>query len=127
MADASGLYNLARQVGGSAGIAILSTFLDHRTAMHRSALVENINMYSTAALQRLSLLQNMFMSKGFPLPVARQQALSIIDKTVQGQAAILGFEDVFLASALVFVAAIPLLLLFKKGKSIPGHKASSAE
>ena len=50
MADATGLYNLSRQIGGSVGIACLSNILDHRTAMHRSMLVERINNYSSAAI-----------------------------------------------------------------------------
>ncbi len=122
MADATGLYNLARQIGGSMGIALLSTFLDHRTAMHRAVLVENINLYGAAALDRISALQQYFVSQGSALPVAHQQALALINQQVQGQASVLGFEDVFRISAIVFVAALPLLLLFKKGKPIPGHK-----
>lgn len=122
MADATGLYSLSRQIGGSVGIAFLSTYLSHRTAMHRGILVENINIYSTAALQRLHDYQGYFMSKGAALPVAKQQALSIIDKIIQGQASILGFEDVFRVSAMVFIVALPLLLLFKSGRAIPGGK-----
>ena len=122
VADGTGLYNLSRQVGGSVGIAFLSTFLDHRTEMHRSVLVEHINVYSIAAQQRLYALQSFFMSKGAPISVAKQQALAIVDQTVQGQAAILGFDDVFRVVAIVFIVALPLLLLFKKGKPFPGRK-----
>lgn len=122
IADATGIYNLSRQIGGSFGIACLTTFLDHRTAMHRAMLVERINPFSSAALQRISAYQAYFHSKGAPVSVAKDQALIIIDKTVQGQAAILGFEDVFRIAAIVMIVAIPLLLLFKKGKPIPGHK-----
>lgn len=122
MADGTGFYNLSRQIGGSFGIACLSTFLDHRTAMHRAMLVERINAYSPAAFQRIHEFQAYFQSKGAPLSVAHHQALSIVDQTVQGQAAILGFEDVFRMAAVVMILAIPLLLFFKKGKPIPGHK-----
>jgi MFS transporter, DHA2 family, multidrug resistance protein len=125
MADATGLYNLSRQIGGSFGIACLSTFLSHRTAIHRAFMVERINIYSSAALQRINEFQAYFQSKGASLSVARHQALSIVDQTVQGQAALLGFEDVFRMAAVVMVAALPLLMLFKKGRSIPGHKTNS--
>ncbi len=122
VADATGLYNLARQIGGSTGIAILSTFLDQRTAMHRAVLVENINLYSAAALDRLNFWQQYFLSQGSALPIAHKQALAMIDQAVQGQASVLGFEDVFRLSAMVFIAALPLLLLFKKGRPIDGQK-----
>ena len=118
IADATGLYNLFRQVGGSFGIACISTFLDHRTAMHRAYLVERINLYSPVALQQIHEIQAYFQSTGSPLSVARHQALSVVDQTVQAQAAVLGFEDVFRITAVIMICAIPLLLLFKKGKSI---------
>lgn len=116
LADGSGLFNLLRQIGGSFGIALLSTVLDHRTALHRASLVENINLYSSAAMQRLQTLQAGFMAKGFPLSVAKQQALAIVDKIVQGQAAILAFEDIFFIVGIFFICALPLLLLFRKPK-----------
>lgn len=127
MADGTGFFNLSRQIGGSFGIAILSTFLSHRTAMHRAVLVERINIYNSVALERLHAFQGYLQSMGAPLSVARRQALTIMDKTVQGQAAILGFEDVFRLAAIVMIVAIPLLLLFKKGSSIPGHKPDISE
>lgn len=121
IADGTGLFNLFRQLGGSAGIAFLSTFLDHRAAYHRALLVEHINIYSTIALQRLNGLAGMFMSKGYAQPTARMQALSIIDRTIQGQSMILAFEDAFLLIGAIFVVALPLLFLFKKG--LPGGAA----
>jgi len=122
IAEGTGLYNLSRQIGGSFGIACLSTYLGHRTAAHRADLVNNINVYSVPAMERLHGFQAYFQSLGSPLAVARQQALTLIDRTVQGQAAILGFEDVFRMSAIIMIVAIPLLLFFKKGRSIPGSK-----
>ncbi len=127
MADATGFYNLARQVGGSLGIACMSTFLDHRTSMHRAILVERINVYSAAALQRIHAFQAYFQHMGAPVFVARRQALSVLDKTVQAQAAMLGFEDVFRVAAVIMIVSLPLLLLFRKGKSIPGAASHSVE
>lgn len=116
LADGSGLFNLFRQIGGSFGIALLSTLLDHRTALHRTTLVENINIYNPAAMQRLQALQAGFISKGFSPLIAKQQALSIVDKIVQGQAAILAFEDIFLFVAVFFILTTPLLFFFRKPK-----------
>jgi MFS transporter, DHA2 family, multidrug resistance protein len=123
LAAGTGLFNLARQLGGSAGIAFLSTFLDHRTALHRANLVESVNVYSGAAMERLTALQNGFIAKGAAPDVAHRQALGVLDGIVQGQAAILSFEDAFLVIGVVFFCALPLLLLFKKGR--PGGMARS--
>jgi len=118
IAEGTGLFNLARQLGGSAGIAYLTTFLAHREAFHRAQLVEHINIFNPTALQRLAGLQHFFMNKGFSLPTARAQALTTVDRIIQGQSAILSFEDAFLFIGFCFVVAMPLLLLFKRG--VPG-------
>ncbi len=115
LADATGLYNLSRQIGGSAGIAVLSTYLDHATEMHRGTLVANVNIYNKTAMQQLNLLQSGYAAAGASLHAAKLQALQMMDKIVQGQAAVLAFEDVFRASAIIFIIAIPLLLMFKGG------------
>ena len=114
IAEGTGLFSLFRQLGGSAGIAILSTFLDHRADFHRARLVEYVNVYSTTALQRLLGMQHMLMAKGAAPPIARQQALTLLDHLVQGQAMILAFSDVFLVVAFIFIVALPLLFLFHK-------------
>ena len=116
----TGLFNLFRQLGGSMGIAFLSTFLDHRSNVHRSVLVEQINVYNPIAMQRMHDLQQMFVSKGASATVARQQALALIDRTVQGQATVLAYSDAFLLVAIVFACALPLLFFFKKGKVTDG-------
>jgi len=128
IAEGTGLFTLFRQLGGSAGIAFLSTFLDHREAYHRSLLVEHISQYKSVAFQRINMYQYYFMSKGYAQATAHKQSLSLIDLTIQGQSAILAFEDAFILIGLCFVVAMPLLLLFKKqthGTS-PDMKAVSA-
>ncbi len=127
MADATGLFTLSRQIGGSAGIAFLSTFLDHRIELHRTTLVEHVTIYDPATVLRLKQLTAFFLSKGSPLSVARNQALAMLDKTIQGQASIKGFEDVFWISAIIFISALPLVFLFKKGVSIGGPKPPVGE
>ena len=112
--EGTGLFNLFRQLGGSAGIAILSTFLDQRADYHRARLVEHISVYNPIALQQMMGAQQMLMAKGAALAVARQQALAFMDRIVQGQAMILAFEDIFFAVAIIFIVAMPLLLLFRK-------------
>jgi DHA2 family multidrug resistance protein len=125
LADGTGLFNLARTIGGSAGIAFLSTLLDRRMAFHRAILVEHVNLYSPATIMRLRSLEAGFLAKGSSPPVARQQALAVVDRIVQGQAAVLSYGDAFYLIAIFFVCALPLLLLFQKGKSIPSARPGS--
>src|ERR1700744_2857387 len=64
MGQGTGLNNMMRQLGGSFGIAALTTIIHIRQAKHRSDLLTNINPYNNAFLQRMSLLEHGFMAKG---------------------------------------------------------------
>jgi len=81
----TGLFNLSRQLGGSVGIAFLSTYLDHRTTLHRAALVNHINPFNPVFVYRLQCIQHGLMLKGFTAVVAQKKAYAIIDGIVQSQ------------------------------------------
>ena len=115
VAKATGLYNLTRQLGGSIGIAVLTTVLSSRTAFHRSVLVEHLGINDPATLQRLNTLTAGFLAKGFDPASAKQQALTVLDGSVNLQASVMSFADSFWLVAVVFVCTMPLLLLLGKG------------
>ncbi len=123
VAAGSGFYNLTRQLGGSIGIAVLTTLLAQREAFHRAVLVEKVSLYDPDTNQRLSSLTSTLQSRGADLVTAQQQALKIIDLTVNTQAAILSFEDIFWVVGIVFLLSLPLLLLLDKPR---GGKLPSA-
>ncbi len=114
IAEGTGLFNLARQLGGSAGIAILSTYLTTQTAQHRAVLVEHVTSFNPLAQMRLSAYQQMFMAKGAVATVAHQRAYSLLDAVVNGQSFLLAFQDAFLLIGLIFAATMPLLFLLRK-------------
>jgi len=111
VAKATGLYNLTRQLGGSIGIAVLTTVLSSRTAFHRSVLVEKLGVNDLASVERVHALTGGFMSKGFDLESARRQALSVLDGGVNLQASVMSFADSFWLVAVIFVCTMPLLFL----------------
>lgn len=115
VSKATGLYNLTRQLGGSIGVAVLTTVLSSREAFHRSVLVEKLGATSTATLERLHALTAGFMAKGFDAEPARRQALLVLDGSVNQQAAVMSFADSFWLVAVVFLGTMPLLLLLGKG------------
>lgn len=124
VAAGSGFYNLTRQLGGSIGIAVLTTLLAQREAFHRAILAENISQYNPQAIQRLDFLAGAFQSRGMDAVTAQNQALKVLDQTVNLQAAILSFEDIFWVVGMAFLASLPLLLFL--GKSGKGSKAPAA-
>lgn len=125
VAKATGLYNLTRQLGGSIGIAVLTTVLSSRTAFHRSVLVEKLSVNDGATLERLHALAASFMSKGFDAESARRQALTLLDGSVNLQASVMSFADSFWLVAVVFLCTMPLLFLLG-GKSAGRAAAADA-
>ncbi len=121
---ASGFYNLTRQLGGSLGVAILTTLLARREAVNRAVLVENITPFRDSAVERLNQLTTFFQGHGFDSATAQQKALASIDQIVTGQVAVRAFSGLFFLVGVAFIATLPLLFLLAKGGS--KQAASSA-
>lgn len=122
---ATGLYNLTRQVGGSVGIAVLTTLLSTRQAFHRGVLVEKIAANDPAVLRRIDAIAAGFVGKGIDPVEAKRKALFLLDGTASAQAAVMSFADTFWMVAVVFIVAAPLVLLLGKGNrkavAAPAH------
>lgn len=120
----SGFYNLTRQLGGSIGIAILTTLLAQREAFHRAILLAKLTPYNPETSQRLNALTGLFQSRGFDAATAQQQAIASLSQLVNTQAAILSYADIFRFVGIVFLCSLPLLLFLGKGGA--GAKAPAA-
>ncbi|RYZ97202.1 MAG: DHA2 family efflux MFS transporter permease subunit [Proteobacteria bacterium] len=112
--SASGLFNMLRNLGGSVGIAMLSTLLTVREQFHSAKLGEGISIYSRATRDRLNMLQAGFVSHGFDPATAMKKAIAALDATVRRQAYVMAFNDCFLAVGVALVGASCLILLCKK-------------
>jgi DHA2 family multidrug resistance protein len=117
VAAATGFFNLTRQLGGSVGVAFLSTILDRRVAFHRGALVAHLSDADPRTLERVAQLSHLYTSHGASESVAHAQALSTLDGLVQRQASVLGFNDTFYVVALLVLVFLPLVMLLGKPKS----------
>lgn len=121
----TGLNNMARQLGGSFGIALITTFLDRRMFFHRNRLIEDINPYSSSFTERLNGMVHRFGTLGYDPDQAGQMAHKALDGAVMQQTALLSYADVFWIVGIFFLFVIPLLYLqkFSKGSALPagGH------
>ena len=120
----SGFYNLTRQLGGSVGIAVLTTLLDRRESFHRARLVEHVSAYDPETNQRLDSLTGALQSQGIDPVTAHQKALGLLDQSVNLQSAVMSFSDIFWFVGMVFLCSLPLLLFLGKGGA--GAKAPAA-
>ncbi|HEU4643216.1 MAG TPA: DHA2 family efflux MFS transporter permease subunit [Gemmatimonadaceae bacterium] len=124
LAHGAALYNLARQLGGSVAIAVLTTTLSTRGARHRAALVEHVSAYDLGTQQRLAMTARAFRSRGEPAGVAERDALAALDRRVQQQAMVMAFGDGFVLIALLMVAGIPLAYVLKRADPNAGPVAA---
>ena len=116
----SGLNNMMRQLGGSFGIAALTTIIHIRQGFHRSTLIEHINPYNSTLTDNLNMTIARFMSQGKSVIDATHMAYAAIEGRVIRQTMLLTYDDAYWISGLVMLFSIPLLYLqpFKKLKAV---------
>ncbi|HEY2726686.1 MAG TPA: DHA2 family efflux MFS transporter permease subunit, partial [Parafilimonas sp.] len=90
------LSNMVRQLGGSIGIALITTFIARQTFVHYSYLSENLTLTDPLTQQRLSMITNGLMSKGLDQASATKAAEGILARQVSGQASFLTYKDMFI-------------------------------
>ena len=114
--QATGLYNVSRQVFGSIGIAIAATQLTVGAARNHAVLAESTG--GAVGRQWLQTVAGGLMARtGVDAETARQQAMKILDGIVMRQATVLSYNRLFVLIAVLFVIAFPLVFLLKKGHS----------
>ncbi len=114
--QAAGLINLARQLGGSFGIAILGAYVANHVAMHRTDLVSNLAPSNPLLVQRLHMLTGAMLQRGYAPPVAQRMAIGLLDGTVNAQSTVIAYDDAFKMILLTFLAVTPAVLMLRKPK-----------
>jgi len=113
MGNATSIFNLMRNIGGSIGIAAMTTFLARRTQMHQSRLVEKITAGDESTLRILQGLQRFFHAYGADNYTANRKALGALYGLVQSHAAMLAFVEAFWVMGVVFLLMLPFILLLR--------------
>lgn len=110
--NASGLFNLMRNLGGAFGLAIITTLLNKRDDLHLSRLRDSITWSRQPVVGELSNLTNGFQAN--PGLDAPKVALKQLSNIVQQQALVMAFSDVFLILAVLFFLVLFLVPLAKR-------------
>ncbi len=118
----SSFINLARQLGGSFGIAVLNTYVTNHVQQHRANLVSYVSAGAQGLDARQQGVQANLMAHGYSAAQAHDAALGILNHSVQRQAQVMGFNDGFFLIGIFFVCAAPAIMLLrpKKGAPAPG-------
>jgi DHA2 family multidrug resistance protein len=113
MGNATSIFNLMRNIGGSLGIAVATTILARRQQLHTTVLGAHVDLYNPQARALLDQLRAAFVARGADLATAAEQARAAAFGLVQRHAAMLSFNDMFRLMALLFVLLLPLLFLMR--------------
>lgn len=122
MGNATSVFNLMRNIGGSFGIAMMTTFLVRRQQVHQARLVENVSPYDPQTWQTLQSAKAWFMSRGDDAFTAAQRAHGAIYGMVQRHAMMLSFVEAFRIMAIVFILMIPAVLILRPAKPSRGDR-----
>lgn len=109
-------YSLTRQLGGSIGIALLTTVLAKQEVIHRSELIYHITDLNQSFMERMTGGLGLFAANNGDMVNAQNQALAAIDRAVTIQSLLLSYRDVYLLVSGCFLISLPLILFLSKGK-----------
>jgi DHA2 family multidrug resistance protein len=123
MGNATSLFNLMRNIGGSIGIATTGTMLARNNQSTTSLLGANVTPYDPASQAMLAQMKGAFMAAGNDAVTATNRAYAAVFGLVQRQATMMSFVGIFQLLGILFLALIPLVLLMKRPKG-GGHVAA---
>jgi MFS transporter, DHA2 family, multidrug resistance protein len=113
---ASGLMNLARNIGGSVGISVVTTLLDRRGQVHMNYLSQNLSAGNPALRSMVLGATKAIQTRGASASTATQQAYALIEGTVQRQASMLAYIDDFRLLGIAILLMVPLVFLIEKSR-----------
>lgn len=124
--DAAGLYNMARNLGGSVGLAIIGTLIDRRETFHTAMLRETITNNSLIGQDHIAATAAGFAAQTGDLAYSKMQALAQLAGQMQVQSMVITYSETFWLLGIALLACIPLAFLLKqpqRGASAPsaGH------
>ena len=123
MGNASGLFNLMRNIGGGVGIALTTTLLARMSQVHQAILVSHLTPYDPAYQITLQKIQGFLAQSGGG--VANPLAYGLIYQDLVRQATLMAFVDNFRIVGISCLVIIPVVFLFKKVRT-QGNTAISA-
>ncbi len=116
MGQATGIYNLMRNIGAGIGISLMTTFLARSTQAHQAVLVTHLTPYDPRYQEWLQTARSALAARGSAF-TAPMQALALLYRVVLRQATLLAFLDNFQMISVAAVVCLPLVLLFRRSRA----------
>jgi DHA2 family multidrug resistance protein len=122
--NASGLINLARNIGGSIGISAVTTIQSRMSQKHQGMLVEHLSPYNLNYQHALQSMAAALQAEGASAAQALEQARAMLYQELVRQSAMLAYVDVFWLLGATCIAMIPLMFLMKRTRPHKGPIAA---
>jgi DHA2 family multidrug resistance protein len=129
MGNATSLFNLMRNLGGSVGIAAVQTYIARHRQVHFNVLGAHVTTFAPGVRETKDRLAHAFMAAGADVVTATGRAYAVVGGLVAQQAGILAFIDAFRLLAVIFLVIAPLALLMRRprtGRAAPTPSAGGA-
>lgn len=120
MGNATSLFNLVRNLGGSIGISAVSTMQTRFQQRNINELGSHVTPYSASARNMMNMMQGMFRSAGSDAVTAAHQARAAMFGMIEQQASMLAYNSIFLILAGLFVLMLPFILLMHRPQAKGG-------
>ncbi|MCB1054763.1 MAG: DHA2 family efflux MFS transporter permease subunit, partial [Acidobacteria bacterium] len=127
MGNATSLFNLTRNIGGSIGIATVQTLVARHQQVHTAILGAHVSQFEPSARRIFEGLRELFISQGADATAAAAKATAALWGMVERQAAILSFLDAFRTLGWMVVVVVPLVLLMRRPRHEPGESVVVAD
>src|SRR5881628_2347451 len=126
LVNATAVYSMSRNIGGSVGIAVITTVLAQRSQFHQTTLGSHVTAWDPATRERLAQWASHFVTAGSDTFTAERQAVVMLYRETVAQAQLLAYADDFWILAVMF-AAVPLILpLMRRIRMEPSTAATAA-
>jgi DHA2 family multidrug resistance protein len=111
-----------RNIGGSFGIATMTTFLARRGQVHQNQLIAHVTPYDPTVRNMMRGMRGWFASHGSSSVDATHKSLGVLYGLVQQQAALLSFVEAFWVMGVIFFCMLPLVLLLRNARDLHPHQ-----
>jgi DHA2 family multidrug resistance protein len=115
MGNATAIFNLLRNLGGSFGVAFVTTMLARKAQFHQVHLAGHLSPFDRALQFSLPSISSALGFRGFPPALTDQGALGLLYNRLVREASMLAFNDVFHLLSIMMVLVLPFVLFMKKG------------
>jgi len=124
LGNATAAYNMFRNLGGSVGVALATTFLARRSQFHQTNLVSHVNIWSPETAGRLKEWTDHFWAQGADSFTAQRRALAMLYHDTVAQAQVLAYMDDFWLLALLYSAILVVIPFMHPVRGEPGEPTS---